>query len=146
MITPTVGRKVWYIPSDADLAGNFGMMRVGHQPLDATVLAVWGSALVNLLVVDHYGKTFPVTSVKLVESQDAPGLTGKPGEKGYATWMPYQVGQAAKAATPAATPATPHIVREEIEELTNRVVEHMSDGTIAYRSATGVKQSDLIGN
>lgn len=99
MITPTVGRKVWYIPSDADVAGNFGMMRVGHQPLDATVLTVWSNDRVNLLVVDHNGKTFPVTSVTLVQGDAAPDMSGKPGEKGYATWMPYQVGQAAKSST-----------------------------------------------
>ena len=59
------------------------------------VAYVWTDNLVNLTVSDHYGKTFGMTSVQLVQ-------TGEPRpENGYfCEWMPYQVGQAAKHAKP----------------------------------------------
>ena len=59
------------------------------------VAYVWSENLVNLTVSDHYGKTFGMTSVQLVQ-------TGEPRpENGYfCEWMPYQVGQAAKHSKP----------------------------------------------
>lgn len=109
MIKPTIGRKVWYRPSAQDMAGNFGMrVAGGDQPLDATVIAVWGDRMVNLDVIDIYGKHFALTSVKLLQDDDQPARgpaaeDGTPGPilGGYAEWMPYQVGQA-KATQPAA--------------------------------------------
>lgn len=98
MIKPTVGRKVWYRPSAADKAGNFGMAAYGDQPLDATVIAVWGDRMVNLSVTDHAGKVFAVTSAALLQDGDEPpkDLNGDNAGR-YAEWMPYQTAQAAKA-------------------------------------------------
>lgn len=89
VITPSVGRKVWYRPSAFDKSGPGAMNVSGDQPLDATVIAVWGDRMVNLLVVDIAGKAIPKLSVTLVQDGDVPQDGG-----GYAQWMPYQVGQA----------------------------------------------------
>ena len=102
MITPTVGRKVWYRPSKNDLTGPVPMAMAGNpehnpQPLDATVLAVWGDRLVNVLVLDIYGKPFTKTSVKLIQDGDETPKDADGNEAfGYVQWMPYQAQQAAK--------------------------------------------------
>lgn len=105
MIQPTVGRKVWYRPSKYDVMGSFPMTLVGNldagnaQPLDATVIAVWGDRMVNLLVTDIVGKQFPVLSCTLLQDDDQPSkdIDGNIAGR-YAEWMPYQLG-AAKQAT-----------------------------------------------
>jgi len=97
MIKPTVGRKVWYVASDNDLKGPMPMSVAGSreagtlQPLDATILAVWGDRMVNALVLDACGKAFPKLSVTLVQEGDTAPECG-----GYIMWMPYQQGQAKK--------------------------------------------------
>lgn len=104
MITPTVGRKVWYRPSRSDLTGPLPMSMMGNpdfnpQPLDATVLAVHGGRLVNVLVLDVYGKPFPKTSVKLLqEGDETPKMSDGSEAYGYVEWMPYQAAQAKKHA------------------------------------------------
>lgn len=90
IITPTVGRKVWYRPSEHDKVGLGAMTVSSGQPLDATVIAVWGDRMVNVLVTDVVGKQFPVLSVVLVQEGDV-----KPAGR-YVEWMPYQTGQARK--------------------------------------------------
>lgn len=96
IITPTVGRKVWYRPCPNDLVGPVPMTVVGHadsrQPLDATVIAVLGDRMVNLLVTDACGKQFPVLSATLLQDGDIIPANGR-----YAEWMPYQKTQADKA-------------------------------------------------
>lgn len=89
MITPTIGRKVWYYPSDQDLAVT---QRLGDQPYDASVVFVHGDRMVNLVVWDHIGMFFSRTSVQLL--QDGDPAVG--GGISYCEWMPYQKGQAAK--------------------------------------------------
>lgn len=103
IISPSVGRKVWYRPSQGDTFGPITMSVSGSihdqtaAPLDATVIAVWGDRCVNLLVTDIVGKQFPKLSVTLLQEGDEPpkGPDGVP-VGGYAEWMPYQVGQAKK--------------------------------------------------
>lgn len=95
MISPTVGRKVWYRPNHLDL--NVGtestppMQASGDQPLDATVVAVWGDRCVNLVIFDSIGSMFTRRSVALKQDDDA--ITDGVG---YAEWMPYQAAQAKK--------------------------------------------------
>lgn len=107
MITPTVGRKVWYRPSRNDLTGPLPMSMQGNpdfnpQPLDAVVLAVHGDRLVNVLIFDVYGKPFAKTSVKLIQEGDETPKTADGAEAfGYVEWMPYQAAQAKKQATEA---------------------------------------------
>lgn len=105
MIKPTVGRKVWYRPCDNDLKGAIPMVIAGSresgtaQPLDATVIAVWGDRMVNLLVTDVQGRQFPVLSCTLLQDDEQPAKDIEGNIIGrYAEWMPYQVGQAKAAA------------------------------------------------
>lgn len=109
IITPTVGRKVWYRPAAFDLTG-VGAMNVAHdQPLDATVIAVWGDRCINAEVKDVTGKHFVKMSATLVQDGDALPMQGPKDAEGNATpggyfqWMPYQQAQTAKDA-PAETP------------------------------------------
>ena len=108
IIKPTVGRKVWYRPSKHDVAGIGGMTVAGHigagapdpaltQPLDATVLAVWGDRMINVTIRDAYGKVFNKTSVTLLQPGDEPPKDADGNHVGgYCEWMPYQTAQAAK--------------------------------------------------
>lgn len=100
VIKPTVGRKVWYRPSASDVVGPVPMSVAGPadepskgQPLDATVIAVWGDRMVNLLVTDIVGRQFPVLSCTLLQDGDERPAAGR-----YAEWMPYQQGQARRGA------------------------------------------------
>lgn len=101
IITPTVGRKVWYRPCANDLIGPIpmcGSMAPGAQPLDATVIAVWGDRMVNVLVTDSIGKQFPVLSVTLLQDGDEPPKDAEGKVVGrYVEWMPFQRGQVAQA-------------------------------------------------
>lgn len=86
MITPTIGRVVWYRPGPTDdLVGNDG-----GQPLAAIVAHVWSDTCVNLAVFDANGQAHNRTSVYLVQDE-----TPRPTSQ-FAEWMPYQKGQAAK--------------------------------------------------
>lgn len=105
VITPTVGRKVWYRPSKHDVIGLGAMYCSAPQdepakgkPLDATIIAVWGDRMVNVLVTDVAGKQFPVLSVTLLQDGDEPPKDAEGKVAGrYVEWMPYQKGQNAKA-------------------------------------------------
>lgn len=85
MISPTIGRVVWYWPGTSD----FGIDN-GDQPLAALVTHVWSDSCVNLAVFGQDGTAHGRTSVRLV--QDDSGNSGQP----FAEWMPCQKGQAAK--------------------------------------------------
>lgn len=90
VITPTVGRQVWYKPDP-----------VNHPEVTyaATVVFVHSDTMVNLAVLDQNGNLFPRPSTRLVQpGEDAPAWP-------YCHWMPYQVGQAEVAAAPAEQPA-----------------------------------------
>jgi hypothetical protein len=78
MIKPTPGRVVWYY--EAGLT----------TPQAAIVAFVHSDTMVNLTAFDYNGTPKGVTSVPLLQGDsDIPSTP-------YATWMPYQVGQAAK--------------------------------------------------
>jgi hypothetical protein len=85
VIKPTVGRKVWYRPSDFDKAGPVPMTVAGpvddQHPLDATIIAVWSDRCVNVLVTDIAGRQFPVLSATLVQEGDP-----KPEHGRYVEW------------------------------------------------------------
>ncbi len=86
VISPTPGRIVWFYPAPHD-----GIGRIGGQPLAAIVAGVHNDRLINLAVFDAYGSTQQRSNVELVQPD-----TTTPDGGAYATWMPYQVGQAAK--------------------------------------------------
>lgn len=84
VITPTVGRVVWFYP---------GNCRPGDQPWAALVAYVHGVRCVNLAVFDPNGCSFGQGDVVLLQEGDGDPETGTP----HARWMPYQLGQAKKA-------------------------------------------------
>lgn len=95
-ITPTIGRKVYYFegtPQNA-LGGNANAAIYNPAaPFDATVVYVRSDTCVNLSIRDHNGSSYARTSVQLQDPQEGDAHGGFC----YATWTPYQVGQAKKA-------------------------------------------------
>lgn len=85
MISLTPGRIVWYHPTEHD-----GIGRLKGEPLAAIVAGVHHDRLVNLAVFDAYGNAQQRSHVQLVQPGDAVP------DHAHATWMPYQIGQAAK--------------------------------------------------
>lgn len=95
VITPTIGRRVWYWPSTYDRGGMLDkpstIIEGNHtQPCDAGIVCVHGDRLVNLIVTDHNGNAHKRTSVTLYQ----PGDNISHVDGGYAVWMDYQVKQA----------------------------------------------------
>jgi hypothetical protein len=93
-ILPTVGRVVWFTPSRSFVPPDFLIIDPA-RPCSAMVAYVWSDSLVNLTVSDHYGKTFGMTSVPLMQEGEA-----RPEAGYFCEWMPYQVGQAASTPRP----------------------------------------------
>lgn len=87
-IKPTVGRKVWFY---SDTSGP-GILD-GDQPCDATVTYVHPDGFVTLLVITHDGFSRIEREVKLRDPHEDDHHGS--GER-FATWMPYQIGQATK--------------------------------------------------
>jgi hypothetical protein len=96
LMPPTVGRKVWYRPSDWDRTGPGAMQVQTGEPLDATIVAVNSDHNVNLVVFDAAGFMHRRLSVTLLHDGPATAQWGKGAA--YAEWMPYQRTQAAKHA------------------------------------------------
>lgn len=80
MIKPTIGRIVWYYANKDQLS-----------PKAAIVAKVWTDELIHLAVVEENGTMSAATSVPLIQED---GTIPEQGQ--YATWMPYQIGQAKK--------------------------------------------------
>jgi hypothetical protein len=78
------------------------MIANGFDPLDATVIAVWGDRCVNLAIFDIYGTLHGHQSVLLLQDGDERPTGGR-----FAEWMPYQQAQAAKAPN-GDVPQEPH--------------------------------------
>ncbi len=72
------------------------MESAAGEPLDATVIAVWGDRLVNLAIFDIYGTLHARRSVTLVQDEDTRPIGGR-----FAEWMPYQVATAKADSVPA---------------------------------------------
>lgn len=89
MIRPTVGRVVWFYPGNDDVHSSF-QHNEDEEPLAAIITKVHNDHLINLAVFDAGGHHWPTGSVILVQDGEK-----KPGTR-YATWMPYQIGQAKK--------------------------------------------------
>lgn len=86
MIKPTVGRIVWYHPSDDDKKRHHPMIVHGTE-LAAMITHVWGDTTVNLVVFDSNGRGHERTRVPLVQEGMEPyvGIA-------FCEWMPYQKG------------------------------------------------------
>jgi hypothetical protein len=91
MITPTIGRIVWFRPNNESHKATMNIVD-SIQPLKADIVYVWNDQMVNLFVVDHAGIGHSLGSIHLVQDGDPPMRDGI----SYAEWMPYQKGQAAK--------------------------------------------------
>jgi hypothetical protein len=91
-ITPTVGRVVWFYPHANAQFDGFSPPVPG-QPLAAIIAAVLMSGDLNLAVFDAVGVAHSRTVVPLVQEGDE-----APADGYFATWMPYQIGQAKKHA------------------------------------------------
>lgn len=77
MITPTVGRVVWYYPDGASQSS------VGAQPCAATVAYVHGDGrFINIGYLDCNGNSKAATSVRLIQEGDE-----QPDDP-YCCWMP----------------------------------------------------------
>lgn len=93
LITPTVGRKVWFYKNAQQV-----------EPIDATVIKVHASAAeatphsaVNLVMFE------PDTGAqKFIEAVAFHERTDPPFPNAHYCWMPYQAKQAEKAATETA--------------------------------------------
>lgn len=106
-IAPTIGRVVWFHPSE--VTGESGFASHGNdQPYAAMIAHVHSDRLVNLSVFDANGTAHSRTSVELVQDGGA-----VPGHGYYCEWMPYQKNQAAKASAPVGYPITPQ--RDQLE-------------------------------
>lgn len=93
-ITPTVGRVVWFYPTSNTAHADFSPPVAG-EPLAAIIAAVLPGHpvdIVNLAVFDAMGFAHARTMVPLLQDGDE-----LPEGGFYATWMPYQIGQAKKA-------------------------------------------------
>ncbi len=85
MIKPTIGRLVWFTPSN-----DSGRPRISGLPLAAIIVGILSDTCINLAVFDANGDSFGQTSVPLIQDD----TTEKP-DGFYAEWMPYQQKQAA---------------------------------------------------
>ena len=99
---PTIGRKVWFFPSEEELEVQ-DAVRLSDQPFDATIVHVngdgsteWNAPSINIVYFDHAGSQFAYCAVMLAlpDSEEAAILAAA---RSYCTWMPYQVSQAAKS-------------------------------------------------
>lgn len=167
IITPTIGRCLWYWPSDHDR----GLLTTkpetiiqanNTQACDAHVVCVHGDRLINIALFDHNGKHHRRTSVTLVQPGDTP-----PEGASFCTWMDYQVNQAqteeatgkvevvitaedpiqAKeleaAIVAAGANVAPRITMTDIEaNIKNQVFFTGADG---YKGATGKNALGMIG-
>jgi len=86
MISPTVGRVVWYYP-----AGR----KPHEQPQAALVAHVWSDTCVNLAIFDDNGQPYKPGKTSILLVQEGAEV---PSGGDYCTWMPYQIGQAKKNA------------------------------------------------
>jgi hypothetical protein len=96
MITPTIGRKVWYRPNPLDSVARNSLT----QPMDATIVYVWHDRCVNLVVHDHAGNTHLRPSTLLMQGDESYDPV-----QSYCEWMPFQQGQAKAQAPHQATEA-----------------------------------------
>ncbi|WBS00236.1 RyR domain-containing protein [Pseudoduganella sp. SL102] len=110
-ITPTVGRIVWFYPASNAESSGFSPAEEG-QPLAAIITRVVDEAIsgVHLAVFDANGVSHPTPYVQLLQEGEEAPPSGR-----YATWMPYQVGQAKKHA------ATPVGVADELQGARARI-------------------------
>lgn len=83
MISPTIGRILWYNPLDSE------KLFPHDQHYPAIVCHVWSDYEVSVFIINESGQPF---SRKVALAQDREATLGE------CEWMPYQIGQAQKNA------------------------------------------------
>lgn len=92
-IVPTIGRKVWLWSSTAGAPSNCCLD--SKQPYDGSIVFVHDNGTINVAFFDHMGQAGFAGNVPIYNpQQETDSHMG--GGSFYATWMPYQVGQAKK--------------------------------------------------
>lgn len=103
MITPTIGRKIWFWPNQTNTACY--TVLDAAQAFDASVVFVAADDRVHIAFFDHTGVPFIRHDVPILQD-DKP----LPAGTCYCAWMPYQqsaVGVAPMAVKKAADKSTP---------------------------------------
>jgi hypothetical protein len=95
MIEPTIGRIVWIYGRGCDEGDE--PTQPTDKPEAAMIADCWqqkgtGRWHLNVGGLDHEGRFFTETHVPLVQEFTRPATNDRP----FATWMPFQKGQAAK--------------------------------------------------
>lgn len=93
MIEPTIGRIVWYTPTELN---DRGFRLDKHQPCAAWIVYVHDDRKVNVLVATHEAVMVQCFNIQLLQDDDPIPDAKTP----YVAWMPYQKGQAAKSLPP----------------------------------------------
>lgn len=92
MITPTIGRVVWYTPHPARFPET-------TQPWPALICFVHDDKTINVGGFMTDGTAFHAHNVPLMQDD----TSARPGDSGYCEWMPYQQAKAAEDAAKAPT-------------------------------------------
>lgn len=98
-IKPTIGRKVWFWSGVTPEPANANKLPVvidQQQAMDATIVLV-GYSGISLSVTDHAGNQHFYEGIQLWDPDTDPNNDRHGTGEAYATWMPYQVGQARAA-------------------------------------------------
>lgn len=90
IIPPTVGRVLWFYPSEHTGEAGFVRHSGGGGPYAAIIAHVWSDSVLNLTVFDANGTPHSRTSVPLIQDGDAAP------DHAFCGWMPFQKGQAIK--------------------------------------------------
>lgn len=93
MIKPSIGRVVWYYPA--------GLKHSERNRRAALVAFVHNDRMVNLSWFDEHGGSHGAQNVQLLPPGEEPAQDADEHPayvKGFATWMPFQIGQAARGA------------------------------------------------
>jgi hypothetical protein len=85
VITPTIGRRVWFHPSGE---------QEGDQPLDAGIAYVHNDDLINISYSDKFGNMASAQQIQLWHGENE---ADRPIGEAYCEWMPYQRQQAEKS-------------------------------------------------
>lgn len=90
MISPSIGRVVWYWPADPE-----NRDYPSDQPQAAIIVHVWTDRRVNLFIMPECRSGYNKQGVRLLQDGDE-----RPQMGAFAEWMPYQKAVASGAIQP----------------------------------------------
>lgn len=109
LIAPTIGRVVWYYPGFHEES----LKNPKNLPCAAIIAYVHNDESINLSVIDWKGRQVHRESVRLVHDENFK-TTDSP--TCYATWMPFQIGQAKAQKTAAYEAAEDKLIQGFAED------------------------------